>query len=189
MKKNYYMIFCQLLIVFIFSSCFNPWKGDEGNLTVIWGESEVSRAFVQQSELKKFNYSIKLTGPGETIQNSYNHDSALAATFTVIPGKWTVTVKGSTGGDLKVMGIEQVEVKSGQSSKEKINLYTVTEVSSWAELDSAVSKNDPVLSISTTQEEMIILKNSFPISNLGNIIVPRYTITIKNDSSISNSKN
>ena len=163
------------LLIILCNACFSPINAETGNLTISWGD--ITRAFVQQSELNNFSYTVKLQGPGETIQNSYNYNRAVSASFKVIPGKWTVTVKGSMDNNLKVMGIEQVNVKPGKNSKVIIYLYTAAEVKSWAELNNAVTANDPLIG-STSREEIIIVKDSFEISDFG-LILSDCTITVK----------
>ena len=161
------------------NTCSYAWKHDTGNLTIIFGENENARSFVQQSELDNFAFTIQLTGPGESIQESFNFNKAQVLSFNVAAGIWNISVKGLSNDCLKLMGIEQVQIKPGQEVKRKIKLYTAREVKSWTELNDAVSANDPAFIIdSIIREELFVIKESFELTDFS-ILSPSCTITIK----------
>ena len=169
MKKMIYG-FCLIFAVILLSACFSPWQGEgKDNLTIVWGNDSY-RAFV--SEVGKTDLvTVSLTGPGETITESFMGTSSSA--FTVIPGTWNVNVKvyerkvvgKRITAVLKAMGIEQVEVKAGESVKKKFYLYTATEISSWADLKAAVAGNDPLYHPKTNnRQEMFLLTGSMRVN-------------------------
>ena len=172
MKAQRLLICVSLLIMVLLVSCFSPWTGEKGNLTIVWGKSAAARSFVDKEDLPDYSYEITLTGPGETIRETINYNAALSKTFTVTPGTWTVTIKGgnlitTTGNDhtissyieLRVMGIEQVEVTPGKNASRAIPMYTATVVYSWDSLINLVNdriNTDPEEAYS--REEMYVLK-------------------------------
>ena len=166
MKKIIYGS-CFFLIAVLICACFSPWQGDEGNLSITWGNSGNSRQFATNlSTIPVFKVILK--GPGGTIEEEFTNQP-LGANFSVIPGTWSVIVKGidpSQGGELMVMGIEQIEVKAGKKSSEIIRMYSAVEVGSWWDLNSAATDtrfnpSDPGNSSYTgTGEYIIIIKDS-----------------------------
>ena len=171
--KTQRFIFCMILAAVVFVSCFSPWKGEEGNLTIVWGKSPASREFVKASELPVFNYWVTLIGPGEKQEQGFK--GVPSATFTVTPGTWTVTIKGykeqETAGNgglntgrLMVMGIEQVQVTPGRNAPKKIAIYTATGVSNWEDLDFFITENNNWYEEeleSGSREEIIVIQESF----------------------------
>jgi len=165
--KKIFTVFGFLLAVLLVSSCSGSLPDENGSLTIVWGNSSRSRSFVQEDQLAEFSYSITLTGPGATIQQEFSDSSSTtSATFEVIPGIWTVTVKGYESYEneskaLRVMGIEQVKVKAGTKGSQVINMYTATEAGSWSELMSVVSvNNNSFKEESRFREEIILIRNS-----------------------------
>jgi len=173
-------IICFFLAAVLFGACLSPWTGEEkgkGNLSISWGKSSASRiGFAQESELPGLRYRVILTGPGG--RQEYTYTGVPSASFTVLPGAWTVTVKGyeyeggTAGGGsttephemLRVMGIEQVEVKIGKNGAKKINMYTASEVNYWYDLEYRVSDGDKYIEIEedgVSREEIIVIKESF----------------------------
>ena len=146
MKKLHYG-FCFIFIAVLVCSCFSPWQGDEdqgNNLTIRWGDATDSSGRFVDSILRNDVVLISLTGPGDTINQGFIGGASLAS-FTVVPGTWTATVKISSlskfGNVLKLMGIEQIEVEAGKKTEVKFNLYTASEIGTWKELEAAI--NDP----------------------------------------------
>ena len=174
MKAQRLLICVSLLIMVLSVSCFSPWRGDEGNLTIVWGKSAAARAF--KNDLDGCDFMVTLTGPGDTQERIFRQ-SVPSATFTVTPGTWTVTIKGGylpfgqTGGnvgsiDIWVMGVTQVEVTPGKNAPKTIPMYTATTVNSWAQLDHLVKSNNEEYSTelienNRSREELFILGESF----------------------------
>lgn len=192
--KTRRFVFCISLIVSVFfASCFSPWSGDEGSLTIVWGKSASSRYFVSEEyDMPYFDYEITLTGPGETVREVVSYNTAFSKTFTVAPGTWTVTIKGgyletytSPGMNdsyfyLRALGIEQVDVKSGKNAPTVIPMYTATEVYSWDQLESSIAFNDfdPIYNPdANSREEVFVLKGPFNEDNEDNIAGTTISIT------------
>ena len=183
MRKGFYFFLVAVLICALsLTGCFSPWKGDEGNLVIVWGSSGRTRNFVDESELQDFIYTVKLTGPGGVIEQEFS--GVPSAVFSVIPGIWNVSIRGSQIGnirELRVMGIGQVTVKAGQKSREEINIYSAQEASDWWELSSLA--NDGRFPSGIAREYLIVIKNSlvtdiaYP-SSLGTINISRKIILV-----------
>ena len=140
MKKNS-LIYCAFAILILFSGCFSPWLGDDGNLTIVLGGSNGARfAFWGHSELVTFR--ITLTGPGPTQVHEIPVGSNVS--FKVIPGSWVIKVVGgritNDQGDFNtlVMGIKPVEVKAGRNSIETVELHTYTRADHWDALNQII---------------------------------------------------
>ena len=134
MKKLLFGV-CFVLIAVLMCGCFSPWRGDEGNLSIVWGNSGNSR-YITQIDFEALSvFRVILKGPGGTIEEDFNGKPG--ATFSLIPGTWSVVVKGidtSQGESLAAMGIEQIEVRAGTKTSATINMYTAVEVNSWGSL-------------------------------------------------------
>ena len=190
MKMQYskFSIVPVLVLTVLLSACFNSLAEQEGKLSIVWGKTGNSRAFLQEGDLPGLRYFVTLTGPGKTQEHSFFR--VPSATFTVIPGTWTVTIKGyesSFYGDfLKVLGIEQVHVTAGRNGVKTASMYTASEAGSWAELNGIVSGENNSSFTDTSfpggvREEIIIIKNSFdfnPQNGDGTINIIRPIILI-----------
>ena len=134
-------------------ACFSPWQGDEGTLTLSFGDSA---RFIEELDIPDYLYKVSLEGPGGPIQDKFNSGSI---TFKLLPGKWDITVKAyrhyEDGGYVEIlqaMGTKTVNVKAGKNLTETIDMYGATEVSTLKELLSAVK-----FVTSTEKEEIIII--------------------------------
>ena len=132
---------CLLITAILIGACFSPWSGEEGNLSITWSNTGSSRAFLHQEDLETLDlFEVTLRGPGASIKQEFT--GVPGASFSVAAGTWSVTVKGRgvdpnlPAGDiiLRVMGIEQIEVKPGEKTTKTINMYNAAEVESWDEL-------------------------------------------------------
>ena len=128
----------------VVASCFSPWSGDSGNLTLVWGNTEGRWAI--QSDLETFDYIVTLRGPGGTIEERFKAGVS-SANFDVIPGIWNVTIKGYeipavgvlSGYELAVMGIEQVEIKPNKKSTKDFPMYNAVEVKNWDNISTSIA--------------------------------------------------
>jgi hypothetical protein len=175
-------LMCAFLAAFLMSACYCPLPDEEddqtskGTLTIVWGKSPAARyGFVMPDDLSNLSYEVKLIGPGgERLEKGFHGSEGFdGLTFRVIPGTWTVTLKGHQWDpvvyryDLRVMGIKQVEVKAGRKTAETIDMYTATEVESWSDLYYAIQDNgyffdDPdYLLGGKVREEIYVIKKSF----------------------------
>ena len=167
MKKSY-LVICLLVTVFLVS-CFSPWKGEEATLNIRLGGGG-SRSLVELNPdgtpVESLYYELILAGPGGTRRFSFTGTSAV---FSVVPGYYHVTVRGISASNiptfggikskLRALGETEVEVKSGANSA-SVDLFSASEVTSWAELELAASggpysNTDP----NYNRDEIILLKN------------------------------
>ena len=159
---------CFLLITIIICGCFSPWRGDEGNLSIVWGHSGNSRGYISQTDFESLDmFKVILKGPGGTIEEEFRGKPG--ASFSVIPGTWSVVVKGylvSNQADLKAMGIEQIEVKTGKRTSEVINMYSAVEVGDWWTLHDCVDTIGTQFT-GPTRPFIIVIKDSFKAENQG----------------------
>ena len=193
MKILRYLIYF-IFITFLFGACFSFWNGDEDNLTIVWGNTGNNRNFVSEEDLPNLRFTVTLTGPGSKQEETFT--GVPSASFKVIPGLWTVTIKGEGPNsnetvpgleydlELKVMGIEQVQVTDGRNDPKSIKIYTVTEVNSWVELNFAINLSSTYseFDIEYPREELIILRDGeagyIPVSTLETINIQRPIILI-----------
>jgi uncharacterized repeat protein (TIGR02543 family) len=111
------------IIALVFAACFNDWQGDEGSFSVGVGSSNGAVAIINGIPIANFRHVITLSdGPG--LEQSRSIDGAGSVKFSVIPGKWTVTIKayvtdrGNGGGYINgdeplASGSVRVEIKPG----------------------------------------------------------------------------
>ena len=146
--KKYLCGFCLIIAAILIGACFSPWSSEEGNLSITWSNTGNSREALHQEDLEILDlFEVTLKGPGGTIKQEFT--GVPGASFSVTAGTWSVTVKGkknepiggALGGgsdetvlNLKVMGIEQIEVKAGKKTTETINMYNADEVDNWEDL-------------------------------------------------------
>jgi hypothetical protein len=80
-------------IVFVFAACFNPWRGDEGDLSIGIGSADGGPLTeINGIPIENFRHIITLSdGPG--IDQTIIIDGLGTVNFSVIPGHWTITIK------------------------------------------------------------------------------------------------
>ena len=182
MKKILYGI-CFLSLVVLIGACFSPWRGEEnGNLSIVWGNTENSggRLIHDLVDPDLTGYKVILKGP-DGKQQEYDFSGVPGASFSVAPGTWNVTVKGGTeyrndypgeeDGELeiKILGMSQIEVKAGEKTTENIDMYNMMEVFGWSDLDDLINSNygyctDPECNI-TRHEIIYVLKSEDPLQS------------------------
>ena len=170
-RKNLFLMFA-IIVAVVLGSCFSPWKGEagEGYLTINLGGT--SRAMVTSEEIAAMEHEITLTGPGETITR--NVTGVGAATFNVVAGTWTVSVRavGDTPEDynldddlpadifppriLRALGETVVTVKTGETTTAAVTMVNIMEVTSFEQLRKAIE-----MASDDGEEEIIVIKNSF----------------------------
>jgi len=165
MKKALFFI-AIIGISVAFTTCFSPWEGGSGNLTIYWGNSRGGRAWAPTSnedeDWKYFDYTVTLRGPGNTIVEKFN-SGVPGATFKLSPGTWGVTIKGTktTGPtivlDYFIMGIEQIEVKTGKKSIAQVTMYNAYEVTEWSGLNQGTMP--PWIALPGTRPLMFLIAN------------------------------
>jgi uncharacterized repeat protein (TIGR02543 family) len=111
------------VITLVFTTCFNSWQGDEGNLSIGIGGEDGPTNEINDIPIENFRHIITLSdGPGA--DQTMIIDGAGAVNFSVIPGFWTITITAyvTTGGDgaRTIIGDEpissgsvRVEIKPG----------------------------------------------------------------------------
>ncbi len=182
------------LMVFFLSACFSPWQGEkEGTLTIYLPGSSANRAasaarsIVTDEEAAELRYDFTLTSQGKTPINRSVSPGETSITIALVPGTWTVTVKGyiqkidvqeaESKDVLRAMGTASVSVKAGKAAKADVSMVSATEVESWAELLEAA--NNEVSPEYKDREEYIIVKNDLTVETTAGNEDATATITRK----------
>ena len=150
--KKLINVSCLILTALLITTCFSPWRGDDNNLTIVWGQGTNSRLYYQKDFGDDINvFWVTIKGPGTTIEQQFKDVSGAA--FSLSPGIWNVSVKGGyirydypgleydVPNLYSVMGVEQIEIKAGQKTKADIQMYNAKEVHSWEELYDTIDVN------------------------------------------------
>ena len=190
MKRAIFNLCLLALTGVLFIGCSNSLEDDEANLAIVWGDAG---KFVSAGELPGFRYDVVLRCEGLTLRHSFI--GVPAAKFKVIPGVWSITVKGyDREMNLKVMGIEQVKIGAGKNETKVMNIYTASEVGSWVELNDAInlSGNSAAFTSSNPRTELLLISKSFSTKPVGGsthtIDIPRPIILVaENDITIERS--
>jgi len=107
-------LFIIFYLIFILSSCFSPWTGDDGNgtFTIAIGGGNDNGRWLDSNTISNLSHIITLSdGPG---QNQIKTGSgSQAITFKVIPGFWTISVESYLFGSQIAEGSKTLEIKSG----------------------------------------------------------------------------
>ena len=114
-----------LVIILIFSSCFSPWKGDEGIFSISIGGSGSGRVVLpwnKDLDSKDLVHVITLEGPG--LKQTVSITGAKTVSFSVVPGLWNITIEANEvrlDGDeeyrfLAAFGYRTVDIKPGLNS-------------------------------------------------------------------------
>jgi len=181
MKKNFYLLSFSLIAILV-SSCFSPWRGNEGSLSIVWGSASNSRA-VHREDLQYISvYRVILNGPGGTMEEEFT--GIPGASFSLVPGTWNVMVKGGyyqsiTGSAslyLQIIGMTQIEIRAGEKSTAKIMMYDAAEVDSWTNLNTAaLTGNGPLCTTpgcpqyGDYHEQIILLKQGIYEANYATV--------------------
>jgi len=163
MKKTQWLLSLVFVLALLplVGSCFSPWAGDEGTITIALGSSSRSLDIEEKSN---FVYTITLKGPGETIQEQFTGANAV---MTVTPGSWDLEIKARLplkdgdavyGQELQAMGFKTVNVRAGRNPTQTVKMISASEVSTWEQLKDVTGK----LSKSPYDEEIIVIKNDIP---------------------------
>ena len=156
-------ILTALLCAVILGSCFSPWAGDEGTLTINFGNSGSARKFVdlENREFANFNHTVLLKGVnGNRIEKSF---SGAAGVISLPPGVYTMSVKASDASEVRAYGIHKgaLEIKAGKNVNAKVVMYSAVEVSSGEGLRRAVESIDDS---DWHKQFYILIGNSFNIN-------------------------
>jgi hypothetical protein len=128
-------------LTLVLAGCFSPWQGDKGTVTVTIGSTDGNgRAVVKigEKEYQEDDLTHTITfsgGPGPKQEQSVT--GAGAVTFSVNPGRWTISVEAYHKDDeakkeLIAVGSKNVEIKPGPNKSVSITMgvppdtYTVT---------------------------------------------------------------
>ncbi len=188
MLKKY--LFLIPFIMLFCSACFSPWSGGKGTLIIhlpgssAYHSASAARSIVTDDEAVNLRYDFTLTGPGRTITGSFSGQTSFSA--EVVPGQWTVSVKGYGKKDgnpyeseiaLRAMGTADVSVRAGQTNHAAVGMVTATEVTTWEELLNVVISEQ--YAEYKNREEYIIVKNDLTVTETATI---QRKITILADS-------
>ena len=177
--KRYIYGFCLIITAFLIIGCFSPWSGGgNGSLSIVWSKAENARLVHREDLSGMDRYEIELRGPGNAYEKHELSGAEIGATFSVVPGTWTVTLKGQSLSEgryeLQVFGIRKVEVKAGEKKTEPIDIYNAVEVETWQQLYEEVENYDPgdvgdsgVCPLCGIQHEQLIILKSGGSFELG----------------------
>ena len=149
------------------TTCFSPWDGDSGNLSIYWGSAKGGRAWTPTplgEDWKSFNYTVTLKGPGTTVEETFAN-GVPGATFKLPPGTWSVTIKGTKIFEIGhlteyfIMGIEQIEVKPGKKSTAQVTMYNAYEITDWSELNESAYPPPLWSSLPSNRPIMFLIAN------------------------------
>ncbi len=172
-KKHLFLI---PLIILFFSACFSPWQGDEGTLTLQLGPGNSGRLAVLPEEQSSLSYTITLTGPGQTITETFPAGTT-AATFRLRLGTWNVTVKGRGAKPvmetyyhfpdvmLRAYGEKTIAVEGGRNISESITMFPAVEVASGDQFGIAFRNAN------TDGKEFVFITKDITVNSLSNGIV------------------
>ena len=91
-----YISLALILLIFAFSGCFSPWKGDEAKITLYLTGSPAAARAVEQGTLSELSHTVLLSGPtGKIMLNAAMGETELAT--TVSPGRWDIEVEAFWG--------------------------------------------------------------------------------------------
>jgi hypothetical protein len=123
-KKLIFVIF--IAIALVLGACFSPWKDDEGIFSISIGGESRAAAWNDTEILAKLTHTITLSdGPGpEQIQENVKYGSTV--NFSVIPGRWTITITAFLNGEKYAAGSEIVTIKPGRNGAIPIKMSPVT---------------------------------------------------------------
>ena len=87
-----------LVIILIFSSCFSPWKRDEGTFSINVGGSGNGRTALPWDKdsgirIEDLVHEITLKGPG--LKQTVSITGAKTVSFSVVPGLWNITIEAN----------------------------------------------------------------------------------------------
>jgi hypothetical protein len=130
-KKCIFVIL--VIITLVFSACFSSWKGDEGTLSIRIGsenDQAADRAAfgLTKTDSDRLEHTITLSyGLGlEQIQKNVKYGETV--TFSVMPGRWTITITAYLDGEIYAEGSRDVEVKPGPNGAITITMKLVKQV-------------------------------------------------------------
>ena len=122
------LTFLVILAVFALTSCFSPWEGDEGAITISigGGNSRNADGFTDE-EISGFEHIISLSnGPGPDQSDTIT--GAGQVKFTVSPGYWDISVEARND-DHEIVAegaSHRAYVRSGQNSSVQILMHPIT---------------------------------------------------------------
>jgi len=165
MKKIHIGLFT--MIIFAVTSCFNPWDGEEGIITINF--YDYARAsFVDKSEIGNFNHEVTLWNSRNELIDTKTFTGS-RGTFNIKPGTYKLTVKALgakennvSRDDLRAYGIKTgVEVKPGQNKSETVEMISAAGVSDWDELLNAIDNIMSLYDLNEGRDFYILIQESF----------------------------
>jgi len=148
-RKLFFYPVLAFIVALSLTTCFSAYRGDTGTLVFSLQNPGNSRLIMDPVEVETLEHEIILKGPGGTITRKITGSGVLS--IELVPGSWYVKVRaiGDRPEDyknlfnettmLRAMGMETVEVKAGQRTPAKINLFSATEVTSWEQLSEVIN--------------------------------------------------
>jgi uncharacterized repeat protein (TIGR02543 family) len=115
MKSNH-IIFPVILLIGVFGfSCYNPWKGGEGSITVSVGSG--GRAVLADgTNTNSLTHTITITDSSGVIQTATLEPGKTAVSFSALAlGQCAIVVEGLLDGEVKARGSSSVNIKAGRN--------------------------------------------------------------------------
>jgi len=172
MKTLHCKLAVLLLLLFLLTGCFSPldYKGS-GDTTLrvsLPGGTAGARTAVTPEDLR---YELHFSGPGgRTVTATAVYGETV--TVNVVPGTWTVSVWAydSVGIPKAVGEAYNIDVKAGKENNVPMKMAVYTEVSTWADLATAITTG--------TYDEFIVLKGDITGFTGSTITISNKKITL-----------
>jgi hypothetical protein len=112
-KKCIFVIL--IAITLVLSACFSPWKGDEGAFSIRIGSDTDGRAasWLNKDIIPRLEHTITLNYGLGLEQTQKNVKYGETVNFSVMPGRWTITITAYLDGEIYAEGSRVVDIKPG----------------------------------------------------------------------------
>ena len=149
-RKLFFYPLLAFIAALSLTTCFSDYRGDIGTLVFSFQNPGYSRLIMDPGEVESFEHEIILKGPGGTFTRKFTGYGVWS--IELIPGSWYVKIRAigetpveyieffpETPTMLRAMGMKTVEVKAGQKTPVKIDMFSATEVTSWEQLSEVIN--------------------------------------------------
>ena len=174
MKGKYFSIFLLLAIGIsaLFTGCFSSWQGDKAVLSINFGGSSRSAAWPPDEFTQAtLEHHIQLEGPSG-IQNHTFEPGVSSASFTLVPGHWTIKAESFLDKELYAKGSAGVELKPGRNNPVSIKMNfagkedrVYMDVNTWEELKTAVEGTNAYSTFITLKGTSMTANSAITLDN------------------------
>ena len=123
MEKSINILTVLLVIILCISGCFSPYQGAEGRFSITVGGGSTGRAALPWDpdvNIEDLTHTIHLSGPGAP--QIVKIQGTQIVSFSVVPGKWKISVEGSLDGEVLSFGSATVNIVSGNNGSIPITM-------------------------------------------------------------------